>query len=84
MAVLLPLPLERAYDYAVPGDLASTTVPGAFVRVPLGATERVGVVWGAGDGTVRGGAPQAGDGSDRSTADDRATAAPGDGRPITH
>ena len=52
VAVLLPLPLERAYDYAVPGDLASAALPGAFVRVPLGATERVGVVWGAGAGDV--------------------------------
>ena len=48
VAVLMPLPLERAYDYAVPTDVA----PGAFVRVPLGRVERVGVVWGAGEGDV--------------------------------
>ena len=48
VAVLMPLPLERAYDYAVPAELA----PGAFVRVPLGRVERVGVVWGAGEGDV--------------------------------
>ena len=52
MTVLLPLPLERSYDYAVPGELASAVAPGTFVRVPLGATERIGVVWGEGDGDV--------------------------------
>ena len=48
VAVLLPLPLERALDYAVPDDLAGTVAPGSFVRVPLSGRERVGVVWGAG------------------------------------
>ena len=48
VAVLLPLPLERAYDYAVPGELAAAAAPGAFVRVPLGGQERIGVVWGEG------------------------------------
>ena len=52
VAVLLPLPLDRAYDYVVPGELASAIALGAFVRVPLGATARIGVVWGAGDGGV--------------------------------
>ena len=52
VAVLLPLPLERAYDYAVPHDLADALAPGAFVRVPLGATERLGVVWGDGGDDV--------------------------------
>ena len=52
VAVLMPLPLERAYDYAVPGDLAPAVVPGAFVRVPLGRVEHVGVAWGAGEGDV--------------------------------
>ena len=51
-AVLLPLPLDRAYDYAVPDDLAATIGPGSFVRVPLGRVERVGVVWGAGEGDI--------------------------------
>ena len=52
VAVLLPLPLERAYDYAVPGELAAVAAPGAFVRVPLAGRERVGVVWGAGGDDV--------------------------------
>ena len=52
VAVLLPLPLDGAYDYAVPDDLAAPLAPGAFVRVPLGAVERVGVVWGEGGGDV--------------------------------
>ena len=47
--VLLPLPLGGGYDYRVPrawGDLAE----GAFVRVPLGSREAVGVVWGEAEG----------------------------------
>ena len=52
VAVLMPLPLERAYDYAVPAELAPANTPGAFVRVPLGRVERVGVVWGEGEGDV--------------------------------
>ena len=47
--VLLPLPLGGAYDYRVPrdfGDLAE----GAFVRVPLGTRQTVGVVWGEAEG----------------------------------
>ena len=52
VAVLMPLPLERAYDYAVPAELTSAIAPGAFVRVPLGRVERVGVVWGEGEGDV--------------------------------
>jgi len=41
--VLLPLPLEDAYDYAVPEDLQLT--PGDFVKVPLGPRQATGVVW---------------------------------------
>ena len=52
VAVLLPLPLEPAYDYAVPGDLADALAPGCFVRVPLAGRARIGVVWGAGAGDV--------------------------------
>ncbi|MDH3473564.1 MAG: primosomal protein N' [Rhodospirillales bacterium] len=43
VAVLLPLPLEGAYDYLVPPGL--TLAPGDLVRVPLGNRELVGVVW---------------------------------------
>ncbi len=43
--VLLPLALPGPLDYrAVPGPGLR---PGAFVRVPLGARERIGVVWDA-------------------------------------
>jgi primosomal protein N' (replication factor Y) len=48
--VLLPLPLGDAYDYSVPEGLE---VPeGAFVVVPLGKRETIGVVWGNGSGEV--------------------------------
>jgi primosomal protein N' (replication factor Y) len=50
VSVLLPLPLPEAYDYRLPEGLDAP--PGAFVRVPLGRRELVGVVWGAGDGQV--------------------------------
>ena len=52
VAVLLPLPLDRAYDYAVPDELAADIAPGSFVRVLLGRVERIGVVWGEGEGDV--------------------------------
>ena len=52
VAVLLPLPLDRAYDYAVPEELGADIAPGSFVRVPLGRVERIGVVWGEGEGDV--------------------------------
>ena len=52
VAVLLPLPLEPAYDYAVPDDLADALAPGCFVRVPLAGRERVGVVWDESAGDV--------------------------------
>lgn len=48
--VLLPLPLAGAYDYRVPPDLEITL--GAFVSVPFGRRDAVGVVWsleGSGD-----------------------------------
>lgn len=49
VAVLLPLPLAGPYDYRVGAeDLA----PGAFVSVPLGRREVVGVVWGPARGDV--------------------------------
>jgi primosomal protein N' (replication factor Y) len=48
--VLLPLPLERTYDYRVPSGLAVSA--GDFVIVPLGRRQVVGVVWGDGEGDV--------------------------------
>ncbi len=43
MPVLLPIPLDRPYDYLAPPDLA--LAPGAIVRVPLSGREAIGVVW---------------------------------------
>ena len=47
--VRVPLPVDSDYDYVVPPELR--VEPGRYVRVPLGAREVVGVVWGpaAGD-----------------------------------
>jgi primosomal protein N' (replication factor Y) len=48
--VLLPLPLSGAFDYRVPPGL--DLEPGAFVLVPFGRRDTIGVVWateGAGD-----------------------------------
>jgi primosomal protein N' (replication factor Y) len=50
LAVLLPYPLEGAYDYGVPDGLA--VGPGDFVRVPLSSREAVGVVWGSAVGDL--------------------------------
>src|SRR6185436_18572692 len=41
--VLVPMPAERPYSYAVPAGM--TVVPGAIVRVPLGPREVAGIVW---------------------------------------
>ncbi len=43
VSVLLPLPLDAAYDYRVPDDMM--LAPGDFVAVPLGTREVAGVVW---------------------------------------
>lgn len=48
--ILVPFPVDKAYDYAVPDDLA--LVDGDYVTVPLGNREIPGVVWGAGAGDV--------------------------------
>src|SRR5438477_1004175 len=45
--VLLPLPLDRAYDYVAP--VAADLAPGNFVVVPLGRRMVPGVVWATGD-----------------------------------
>ncbi|MFO1129199.1 MAG: primosomal protein N' [Rhodospirillales bacterium] len=42
--VLLPLPLDEAYDYRVPAPLRLDL--GTFVQVPLGRRSVTGVVWG--------------------------------------
>jgi primosomal protein N' (replication factor Y) (superfamily II helicase) len=41
--VLVPMPAERAYSYAVPPGMAVR--PGSIVRVPLGPREVAGIVW---------------------------------------
>ena len=41
--VLLPLPLPGVFDYRVPPELEIH--PGAFVSVPFGRREAIGVVW---------------------------------------
>ena len=50
VAVLLPLPVETAYDYLVPDGLE--LVAGDIVEVPLARRFEVGVVWGAGTGDI--------------------------------
>ncbi|MCC7276051.1 MAG: primosomal protein N' [Alphaproteobacteria bacterium] len=50
VAVLLPLPLKGAYDYAVPEGMA--VAPGDYVAAPLGGNHYVGVVWGEAAGDV--------------------------------
>jgi primosomal protein N' (replication factor Y) len=49
-AVMLPLPLDRAYDYRVPDGIALP--PGAWVAVPIGPRTLIGVAWGPGDPEV--------------------------------
>jgi primosomal protein N' (replication factor Y) len=41
--VLVPMPAERPYTYAVPAGMS--VVPGSIVRVPLGPREVAGIVW---------------------------------------
>lgn len=43
VSVLLPLPLEGAYDYRLPPGLVAG--PGHFVEVPLGGRVSLGVIW---------------------------------------
>ena len=50
VAVLVPYPVDKAYDYLVPESLR--VAPGDYVCVPLGSREISGVVWGAGTGDV--------------------------------
>ncbi|MCO5080760.1 MAG: primosomal protein N' [Rhizobiaceae bacterium] len=41
--VLVPMPADRPYSYAVPDGMH--VVPGSIVRVPLGPREVAGIVW---------------------------------------
>jgi primosomal protein N' (replication factor Y) len=49
-AVLLPLPLPQAYDYALPEGVVPKR--GMLVRAPLGPRQVIGVVWGKPDAAV--------------------------------
>lgn len=44
--VVVPVALDQAYSYRVPAELE--LAPGDVVTVPLGGSERTGVVWGEG------------------------------------
>ncbi len=48
--VLVPYPVDKAYDYAQPEGW--NAAPGDYVVVPLGKREIPGVVWGDAEGTV--------------------------------
>ncbi|MDG1286275.1 MAG: primosomal protein N' [Rickettsiales bacterium] len=48
IAVLVPLPFDKAFDYLVPDALQVES--GDFVRVPFGSREIYGVVWGEAEG----------------------------------
>lgn len=48
--VLVPYPVDKAYDYAAVLD--RPVQPGDYVRVPLGRREVAGVVWGEGAGDI--------------------------------
>jgi primosomal protein N' (replication factor Y) len=48
--VLVPYPVEKAYDYMIPDGM--DVAPGDYVTVPLGGRDIPGVVWGAAEGTV--------------------------------
>ena len=50
MSVLVPYPIDKAYDYIVPDDLDVQV--GDYVCVPLGGREVIGVVWGHAAGDV--------------------------------
>jgi primosomal protein N' (replication factor Y) len=48
--VLVPMPAERPYSYAVPDGMR--VEPGSIVRVPLGPREVAGIVWDGGTDAV--------------------------------
>lgn len=48
LRVLVPMPVDKAYDYAVEEDYA----PGTYVTVPVGSRELPGVIWGEAEGRV--------------------------------
>jgi len=50
VCVLVPYPVDKAYDYSVPSNLSVSE--GDYVCVPLGSREISGVVWGQAAGDV--------------------------------
>lgn len=48
--VMVPMPAERPYSYAVPEGMA--VAPGSIVRVPLGPRQVAGIAWDGDGGTV--------------------------------
>lgn len=48
--VLVPYPVEKAYDYTLPAGV--NVQPGDYVCVPLGKREIPGIVWGEAEGEV--------------------------------
>ncbi len=51
VSVLVPYPVDKAYDYIVPPDI--TVQAGDYVSVPLGNREIPAVVWGEASGDVK-------------------------------
>lgn len=51
LSVLVPYPVDKVYDYAVPVGL--DLQPGDYVTVPLGKREIPGVVWGEAEGAAK-------------------------------
>lgn len=51
-AVLVPYPVDKAYDYGIPDDLGEVA-DGDYVCVPLGGREIPAVVWGEAAGGVK-------------------------------
>lgn len=52
VSVLLPLPLDHTYDYALPEGVMVRR--GMLVRAPLGSRQLIGVVWRAAQGGIAG------------------------------
>ena len=50
-SVLLPYPIDKAYDYLIPDTISSEE--GGYVCAPLGQRQVPAVVWGAGAGDVK-------------------------------
>ena len=43
--MLLPLPLDGAFDYAIPAEIEGDLAPGSVVEVPFGPRSVIGIVW---------------------------------------